>query len=116
MIEIITESISQEKLKSFLGQPFDEMVKFVVDVEKEIIALGGEMHADAEEILLEQGSEQKKLWGANVYPDKQGDDRLEYVSLINIRPSQGNRAMEIQDETLQQRMRAIALRLLFGEL
>ncbi|MFH0972839.1 MAG: DUF5674 family protein, partial [Patescibacteria group bacterium] len=65
-IQIIKEKISNKELKSFLGKPFDDMVKFVVDIEKKIVALGGELHVDAEQILLESGSKQQNLWGGNI--------------------------------------------------
>lgn len=101
-IKIINKKISREELRAFLGQPFSDMVKFVVDVEKGIIAFGGEMHSDAEQILLEDGSKQENLWGGNIYPDE--DNRIEYTSLINIRPSQNNNAMEIKDDDLRNKM------------
>jgi len=87
------------------------MIKFVVDVEKGLLALGGEMHADAEEILLENGSEQKNVWGGNVYP-RRTENKIEYSSLINIRPSQDNRSMEIEDVGKQKKMEQIVLSLL----
>lgn len=76
------------------------MVKAVVDIEQRIIAVGGELHADAEALLLEQGSKQRDLWGINLYPEND-TARVEFSSFINIRPSQGNRSMQIQDETIQ---------------
>lgn len=106
-IQIIKEKISRAELKSFLGKPFIDMVKFVVDLEKEIIALGGEMHSDAEKILLENGSSQDNLWGANIYPAKSNETRIEYESLINIRPSQNNRSVEIKDEGLKNKIKKV---------
>lgn len=106
-IKIIKEKISEEKLKSFLGKPFDDLIKFVIDIEQEIIALGGEMHADAEEILLESGSEQQNLWGGNIYPEETSQAKLEYESFINIRPSQNNRSMEVEDEGLKIKIKNI---------
>jgi hypothetical protein len=111
-IKIIKEKISEEELKNFLGRPFGDMIKFVVDIEKEIIALGGEMHADAEKVLLENGSEQKNLWGANIYPLADGEDKIEYVSLINIRPSRNNRSMEIENEEIKSKIKKIVEKLL----
>ena len=109
-ITIIREKISNTTLRSYLNNPFPEMVKFVVDIEKKVIALGGEMHADAEQVLLADGSEQRNLWGGNIYPDEPSDT-LEYSSLINIRPSQNNRAMEVQDEGIRSRIQAIVRQL-----
>jgi hypothetical protein len=84
---------------------FEDMVKYVVDVERGVIGLGGDMHADAEQLLLEDGSRQADLWGANYYPGRGREGCIEYTSLINIRPAAGNRSMEIQDPALRERVR-----------
>lgn len=94
-----------------LALRFEEMVKYVVDVERRIIAIGGEMHADAEQVLLEAGSRQADLWGANYYPGRGRDDCIEYTSLINIRPAAGNRGMELLDPDLRQKVREITFAL-----
>lgn len=86
---------------------FEDMVKYVVDVERGVAAVGGEMHADAEQLLLEDGSRQEDLWGANYYPGRGREGCIEYTSLINIRPAAGNRGMEVQDEALRGRVREI---------
>jgi hypothetical protein len=100
-IEIIKEKIDKEYLKKFLDNPFKEMIKFVVDIEKEIIALGGELHSDAEEILTKNGSDNRNLWGGNLYPSGEKNNQIEYTSLINIRPSQDNPSMEIQSQEIK---------------
>lgn len=110
-IKIIKEKISHDELMSFLGRPFDDMIKFVVDIEKEIIALGGEMHADAEQVLLDNESEQKNLWGGNIYPGESGME-IAYESFINIRPSQNNRSMEIHDDKLKIKIERIVKKLI----
>ena len=97
MIKIYENKISSGDLRSFLGKPYEEMIKFVVDVRQTKIALGGELHADAEELMLEKGSRQEDLWGGNVYPDASPETRIRYTSMINIRPSRGQKAMEIKD-------------------
>ncbi len=88
---------------------FSDMVKFVVDIEQQRIAIGGNMHADAEHVLLEQGSRQSDLWGANYYPGRGESECIEYTSLINIRPAVGNPGMEIQDEVIRRRVRTLTL-------
>jgi len=90
---------------------FEDMVKYVVDVERGVIAVGGEMHADAEQMLLDDGSRQADLWGANYYPGRGREECIEYTSLINIRPAQGNRNMEIQDGAVRERVRQLTLAL-----
>ena len=94
-----------------LVERFEEMVKYVADVERGIVAIGGEMHADAEAVLLEAGSRQADLWGANYYPGRGREGCIEYTSLINIRPSAGNRGMELIDPALRARVLEITLAL-----
>ncbi len=71
-------------------------------------AVGGELHADAEQVLLTRGSSQADLWGANYYPGQGPDECIEYTALINIRPSQGNPSMEIQNTKTRRIVREIA--------
>jgi hypothetical protein len=86
---------------------FVEMMKIVVDIRQQILAIDGDMHADLEKLLLDNGSRQQDLWGANVYPLKEKSDQLEFTSFINIRPSQGNRKMEVQDPDIKKLMQSI---------
>ena len=94
-----------------LVERYEDMVKYVVDVERGLLALGGEMHADAEQVLLDAGSRQADLWGANYYPGRGRADCIEFTSLINIRPAAGNRGMELSDEALRARVRGITFAL-----
>ncbi|MBI4369984.1 MAG: hypothetical protein HY547_07120 [Elusimicrobia bacterium] len=89
-----------------------DLIKAVVDVDKKIMALGGELHADAERALLEQGSKQKFLWGINLYPDISSDEWIEFDSMINLRPSQGNRSRGVDDPVLRGQIRNIVARLI----
>jgi hypothetical protein len=83
------------------------LVKAVVDVERAIIIAGMTMHADGEEILLEDGSQQANLWGINLYLQQSGDDWIEYDSVINLRPSQGNSTRGVDDPAIQKKIREI---------
>lgn len=76
---------------------FGDMVKAVVDIAQKKMGVDAELHADIEQALLEQGSMQYDLWGINLYPDMDGEDFIEFDSLINIRPGQGNRSRDVQD-------------------
>lgn len=87
---IVKDGISIEELKKMAEEMFGDLVKAVVDVERGIMAVGGELHSDEEALLLQDGSNQKNLWGVNLYPDIQTDEWIEFDSIINIRPSQGN--------------------------
>ncbi|MBU1178678.1 hypothetical protein KJ903_05725 [Patescibacteria group bacterium] len=109
--EIIKEKILPKKLQDHTDI-FGDMVKVVVDIDQEIMSIGGEMHADGEAILLENGSQQENLWGANIYPEKSGDDHIEYTSLINIRPRAGNRSMEVQDKEIKKKIAVVINKLI----
>jgi hypothetical protein len=89
------------------------MVKAVVDVQRGIMAIGGELHADEEAALLDQGSRQTDLWGINLYPDASGAERVEFDSMINVRPAQGNRSRSVEDPVRRERIRQIVLDLIF---
>jgi hypothetical protein len=91
---------------------FGDMVKYVVDVERGTIAVGGELHADAEEALLAAGSRQADLWGANYYPGRGREGGIEFTSLINISPARGNPGMEVADPAIRERIRAVTFALL----
>lgn len=108
MIQIVSQPISIEELKKHAAKVFGDMVKVVVDVEQQIMAINGELHADEEALLLQHGSKQHNLWGINLYPELYGDiDWLEYDSMINLRPSGGNTSRGVDDVTLQTKIRAI---------
>lgn len=111
-IVVITDRITTAQLAELVARFFTDMVKYVIDVERGIAAVGGELHADAEQLLLEDGSRQEDLWGANYYPDRGPEGCVEFTSLINIRPSQGNRSMEIEDDEVRDRVRQLTHRLI----
>ena len=104
MIKVIDKKIDINILKEICDAHFKTMVKFVVDIKLKKMGVGGELHSDAEELLINEGSNQKDIWGANLYPYKSEDERLEYTSLINIRPGQGNLSMEIENESLREKI------------
>ena len=84
------------------------MVKAVVDIEQEIMAINGELHADEEAVLMEQGAKQSNLWGINLYPELYGqEDWLEFDSMINLRPSGGNKSRGVEDPEIRKRIREI---------
>ena len=97
-MKIITESLTRKELGQMAADLFGNLVKAVVDIDREIIAVDAELHSDLEALLLEDGSKQKNLWGINFYPDMQGDDFVEFDSMINMRPSQNNRSRGVDDE------------------
>lgn len=111
-MRIIKDKISIQELRDIAKQTFGNMVKAVVDVEKEVLALGGELHSDEEALLLNKGSKQKNLWGINLYLDLGKDEWIEFDSVINIKPSQGNLSRGVDDPKIAQRIIKIVNRLI----
>jgi len=95
------------ELQEMAASMFGDLVKAVVDVKREIMAVDAELHADEEALLLQNGSDQADLWGINLYPGLEGDGFVEYDSMINLRPSQGNRGRGVEDPAVRQRIWAI---------
>ena len=106
-ILVVRKPVDQETLNALAKEWHFSLVKGAVDISLGTIALGGEWHMDANNRLIEEGSEQQNIWGFNIYPKEKGDAAIEYTSLINIRPMQGNRTMEIADEEIRKAIRKI---------
>lgn len=106
MFQIITvsDSITLLELKSMAERQFGSMVKAVVDIEKNIMAVGGEMQADEEAHLIDEGCRQENLWGINIYPDQPMPDRIEFDSMINIRPYLENRSRSVENPETQKKI------------
>ena len=96
-MKIINKNITKDELKEMTKNMFDNLVKAVVDIEKNIMAVDAPMHSDEEAELIKNGSKQENLWGINLYPDKNGDDFIEFDSMINIKPNKNNRSRGIDD-------------------
>ncbi len=102
-MQILTKQITIEELNAIAVQGFGDMVKAVVDIEKEIIAIDAELHSDLEAYCIDNESNQKHLWGINYYPAME-EDFIEFDSMINLRPGQGNRSREIEDASIQKQI------------
>jgi uncharacterized protein DUF5674 len=111
-IRVVSEPISVGEVRAIAQGQFGDFVKAVVDVRQEVMAIGAELHADEEALLIEHGARQAELWGINLYPDRPPAEWVEFDSMINVRPSQGNRSRSVEDAALQVRIRDIVLRLL----
>ena len=113
-IILVDRIIKLDELKKIAAELYGDLVKAVVNVNQGIMAIGGEMHADEEQFLLEQGSSQDDLWGINIYPEQPRDSWIEFDSMINIRPKQGNRSRGIENEALQNKIKQIIDSLIKG--
>lgn len=102
-MKLVTQKdpIHRTELHTMSERMFGGLVKAVVDLKKDIMVVDAAMHADEEKLLLDQGSNQQDLWGINLYPELSGDDFIEFDSMINIRPSQGNRSRTIENKEVR---------------
>ncbi|MFA5430538.1 MAG: DUF5674 family protein [Candidatus Omnitrophota bacterium] len=106
-MKIISKTLVIGELKRMAEEGFGNMVKAVVDIERRLIAVDADLHSDLEAALLDDGSKQKYLWGVNLYPDLQDDSFIEFDSMINLRPSQGNKSRGVDDEDLRREIAVI---------
>jgi hypothetical protein len=105
-LHILYGPVARSELLS-LAPELGDMVKGVVDIARAVIAIGGEMHADEEAALLDDGSRQADLWGINLYPAEAGAEWIEFDSMINVRPSSGNRSRDVEDPSVRDAIRRV---------
>ena len=103
-MEIVEQEISIEELKKMASKMFGNLVKGVVDVESGILVVDAELHSDQEAYLLDRGSKQEDLWGINIYPDLDKEERVEFDSMINLRPSQNNNSRGVDNEEIRNKI------------
>lgn len=104
-MKLLIQSLSLMELKAMAQTKFGNLVKAVVDLDKNLIVVDAEMHADEEQYLLNNGSRQSSLWGINLYPEKFGQPEfVEFDSMINLRPSQNNFSRGIKDKKIKRQI------------
>lgn len=107
MMQIIRNKTSLSELQEIAKESFGDLVKAVVDIRKKIMVVGGELHADEEAFLLENGSKQEDIWGINIYPYKPKVEWIGFDSMINFRPSVGNFSRGIDNKEIQEKIETI---------
>jgi uncharacterized protein DUF5674 len=110
-ILIVRAAVARDELRRMAGEQFGDFVKAVVDIGRGIMAIGGELHADEEALLLEDGARQADLWGINLHPSSPTGELIEFDSMINVRPSQGNRSRGVEDPSVRRQIEGIVGRL-----
>lgn len=105
------EPISIDSLRQIAAERFGDMIKAVVDVARGIMIIDADLHSDEEAELLTTGSNQQDLWGINLYPELSPEDWLEFDSMINLRPSFGNRSRNVNDPSIREQIRDMVGRL-----
>ncbi len=96
-MHLVDQHISMEELRRIAADRFGDLVKAVIDVRLGVMVVGAQLHADEEAFLLDRGSQQEDLWGINIWPDKPREEWVEFDSMINLRPSWGNRSRGVDD-------------------
>lgn len=112
-ISIVKNPIKKPELVKIAGEVFGDVIKAVVDIERGIMAVGGELHADEEVLLTEQeGSRREHTWGINIYPKKSADEMIEFDSMVNLKPHYGNRSRYVEDAEIREKIRQIVQKLI----
>ena len=111
-MEIIDKSVTRQYVADMQDNFFGDMVKGVVDIERGLLAVDAELHADLEMVLLENGSQQFDLWGINLYPGLDGEDFIEFDSMINIRPYQDNPSRDVLNPEIRERIKSVVNKLI----
>lgn len=106
-MQILQQPISRETLRKLAQNTFGDMIKCVADVKRGLLAVDADLHADLERLLLEDGSAQESLWGFNLWVEEEGEDFIEFDSLINIRSWQGNPSRDVEDPEIREAIKAI---------
>ena len=106
-MKILDKEIRKTNLANCKNVLDGAMVKGVADVEQKLLAIDAEMHADLEQLLLENGSSQDDLWGINLWLNEDGEDFIEFDSMINIRPRQGNRSRDVESPETREKIRRV---------
>jgi len=109
---IVKDRISMEEIKILAHEQYQDIIKAVVDIEKKIMGIGGELHVDIQSIMIEKESSRgDDTWGINLYLDKAGDDFIEFDSMINLKPNFGNRSRDVENEETKNKIREIVNKL-----
>lgn len=104
-MKLVEKEISLEELKQMSTKMFENLVKAVVDIEKQIMVVDAAMHVDEESWLLENESKQENLWGINLYPEQWGKPEfIAFDSIINLRPGQGNRTRSVDNPKIREQI------------
>jgi hypothetical protein len=106
-MQILQKPVSREELKRIAENTFGDMVKCVADVRLNLLAIDADLHADLERLLLDNGSAQEDLWGFNLWVEEEGEDFVEFDSLINIRAWQGNPSRDVLNLEVREAIKSI---------
>ncbi|MBI2450810.1 MAG: hypothetical protein HYV52_00510 [Parcubacteria group bacterium] len=107
-MRIIKNPVKKSELLEIARDVFGDFVKVVVDLEQKIMAVGGELHADEEVLLMEkENSDRQNTWGINIYPEKSKDEWIEFDSMVNLKPALGNRSRDVENPVIREKIKSI---------
>lgn len=111
---IVKAKVSRAELAALAHEQYGNIIKAVVDIEQDIMGVGGELHVDIQSLLIEQEhSRGDTTWGINLYLEKIGDDFIEFDSMINLKPALGNRSRDVEDSETQEKIRTIVGKIVY---
>lgn len=113
--KIITKKIAKDELIKIVKENFGVMAKVDVNIKREILTIGGEWHSEGDALLVKNGSSSADIWGVNFYPWNPSADRIEYISLINIKPALGHKKMKITDKDIKEKIHGVIEKLLLSD-
>ena len=113
-MQILERPVSREELKAIAHNTFGDMVKCVADIRRGLLAIDADLHADLEALLLQNGAAQEDLWGFNLWVEEEGEDFIEFDSLINIRSWQNNPSRDVLNPDVRNSIKAIVAKQIFG--
>lgn len=112
VMKIVKDPISRKELADMAIEEYGSVVKAVVDLEQGIMAVGGELHADEEVLLMEQeGSKREHTWGINLYPKNPEENWIEFDSMVNLKPALGNRSRTVENVAVREKIKEIVRKL-----
>ncbi|MBI3638669.1 hypothetical protein HY227_02935 [Candidatus Wolfebacteria bacterium] len=112
-IEIIKKPVKKDKISEMASRRFGDWIKAVVDTKQEIMAIGGELHADMEVLLTEnEDSKREYVWGINIYPENSTEEMIEFNSMINLKPALGNRSRGVENPEIREKIKEVVKKLI----
>ncbi|MBI2025362.1 hypothetical protein HYT04_01045 [Candidatus Kaiserbacteria bacterium] len=111
--QIVKDGITREELRALAHEQYGDIIKAVVDVERGIMGVGGELHVDIQSLLIEkEHSRGDTTWGINLYLDKTGGEFIEFDSMVNLKPALGNKTRAVESVEVQEKIKEIVRRLI----
>jgi len=103
MVIVLSRKATPEEFQQ-AREVYSDYIKTVIDIEKNILAVGGEFHIDCEEILIERGSKLENLYGGGY---RVSTKEVEYMAMSNFKPALNKLTYEIMDPLIREKLRRL---------